>query len=58
VLTSTAFGLPRYLPFVSGIAALFRARVVEPTDGELSCEQSPDWLGLRDTGVFQKPSVE
>ena len=45
LLTSTAFGLLRYLPFEIGIGALLRrVRVMHFNDGLLTCTLKPDWI--------------
>jgi hypothetical protein len=54
LLTSTAFGLLRYLPFEQGLGALLRrARVVERDGEHIKCSQQPDWLRL--SGGLSQP---
>lgn len=47
LLTSTAFGLLRYLPLDRGLGALLRrARVVSVAEDGIACEPVNDWLRL------------
>jgi hypothetical protein len=49
LLTSTVFGLLRYLPFDQGLGAVLRrARVVQNRAGEIVCALDSDWLRLSD----------
>lgn len=54
LLTSTVFGLLRYLPFDQGLGAILRrARVVQRGGAEVRCAPMSDWLRL--AGGLSRP---